>query len=79
MAALSSFFDTCIPCVFLDSFFSIPFVACHWSCNKLWNETCDRTALHVAVVRDELEVAALLLVNPGLSGLEVDDLCDPDE
>ncbi|CAN0143410.1 unnamed protein product [Scytosiphon promiscuus] len=37
-----------------------------------------RSALHVAVVRDDLEVAALLLVNPGLSGLEVEDLCDPD-
>lgn len=38
-----------------------------------------RSALHAAAVRDGLEVAALLLVNPGLSGLEVDDLCDPDE
>lgn len=39
----------------------------------------DRTALHVAVARDDLEVAALLLANPGLSGLEAEDLCDPDE
>ncbi|CAM9626482.1 unnamed protein product [Ectocarpus sp. 6 AP-2014] len=38
-----------------------------------------RSALHAAVVRDDLEVAALLLANPGLSGIEVDDLCDPDE
>eukprot|EP00903_Cladosiphon_okamuranus_P012766 g11934.t1 len=37
-----------------------------------------RSALHAAVVRGNLEVAALLLVNPGLSGLEVDDLCDQD-
>lgn len=39
----------------------------------------DRSALHAAVVRGDLEVAALLLVNPGLSGLELDDLCDQDE
>lgn len=38
-----------------------------------------RTALHVAVARDDLEFAALLLANPGLSGLEAEDLCDPDE
>ncbi|CAM9764815.1 unnamed protein product [Ectocarpus fasciculatus] len=38
-----------------------------------------RSALHAAVVRDDLEVAALLMANPGLSGIEVDDLCDPDE
>lgn len=38
-----------------------------------------RTALHEAVVREDLDVAALLLANPGLSGLEAEDLCDPDE
>ncbi|CAM9497842.1 unnamed protein product, partial [Discosporangium mesarthrocarpum] len=37
-----------------------------------------RTALHVACTKDSVEVAALLLVNPGLSGLEVEDLCAPD-
>lgn len=40
--------------------------------------TLVRSALHAAVVRDDLEVAALLMANPGLSGIEVDDLCDPD-
>lgn len=39
----------------------------------------DRTALHEATVREDLEVAALLLANPSLSGLEAEDLCDPDE
>lgn len=35
--------------------------------------------MHEAVVRADLDVAALLLANPGLSGLEADDLCDPDK
>lgn len=39
----------------------------------------NRTALHEAVVRADLDVAALLLANPGLSGLDADDLCDQDE
>lgn len=38
-----------------------------------------RTALHEAVVRADLDVAAVLLANPSLSGLEAADLCEPDE
>lgn len=38
----------------------------------------DRTALHVALCRENIDFAALLLANPELSGLEVEDLCDPD-